>query len=359
MTFECRLQGEFDKILTVIDDKILSADPYVKKVSKSFVNEPDNRSVVIVYTRKNTYGSADINLAQIQTGSDINISVTISEGAVGDFNINNFINSIKRAVSIYDTCSVNDAAPQTKDKSEPLIVLTSREYALCKKELIKSTFEHAGENTRGRGDEDKPRIIRRIKDVLTKIGIKTDYRYNVLLAIYGFFAMMMTGPMLFYAVDDILNPDYKLSGLNFLVVIAVLSVFLFGLMIVLGPAQKLVFKKIWNEDMYKFRGWHYEHTNNTYYRVVRSDSYNQMQLYENSMKIYLQDQLVSLGYENMECIFETENWFVVMVDDNDIFSFAKYYMSSEEEELVRKILTPYYERRYKPVESEDTLFKDM
>ena len=359
MTFECRLQGEFDKILTVVDDKILSADPYIKKVSKSFINEPDYRSVAIVYNRKNTYGSVDINLVQVQTGSDINISVNTSADSVSDFNENDFINNIKSTVNIYALRSANEDVSETENKLEPLIVLISREYALYKDELLKSTYEHAGENIRGSSDEEQPRIIRRIKDALEKLGVKLNYRYSFVFAIYGFCVMMMTVTILFYTIELMVSSDYKLSGLEYVVFVAVLVVFLFGLMTVLGPAQKLFYKKMWNDEIYKFRGWYYEDANSTHYRVIRSESYNKMFLYENSMKIYLQGKLISLGYENMECIFETENWFVVMVDDNDIFSFAKCYMNAQEEELVRKILTPYYERRYKQVESEDSLFKDM
>lgn len=357
MTFECRVQGEFDKVLAAVEDRILSTAEDIKKIGESSAIESGYRSVVRVYNRKAARSRVDVNLILVQTGSKINISVTTSVGSGSDFDEEDFINNIKRAVNNYASLSIKEEVSEVGDESEPLIILTSREYSLYKDELFKSTFDHAGENTKSSNNKWEPGFIREIKDALAKKGINTNHRYSYLLGIYGLFPMIMGGGLLFLIINGIISWGYEFSVQGFLVFFVALSLFLFGLVLVLGPTQTLVFRRFWNSDTSKYRGWSATGIQNS--NGIRLDAYSQMLLYENNMKIYLQGKLVSFDYDNMECIFETENWFVIMVEDRDIFTFAKCDISESEEELVRKILTPYYERRYKIVESEDSLFKDM
>lgn len=361
MTFECRVQGEFDKVLAIVEDRVLSTAEDIKQIGESSAIEPDYRSVVRVYNRNTTDSRVDVNLILVQTGSDITISMTTSVSSGSDFDEDGFIDSIRNVIDNYTANSVKEDEAETKEKAEPLILLTSRAYTEHKDELLKGTYEHAGEHSLESRDRWVPGFCRKIEDALKERGVKIKNRYNYVLGAIGLFPAVMGGWLLVLACKNMISLGHEFFGLWLSSFIRSLIIFLPGFVLVFGPTQALISRRLWNKEILKFRGWHGNGIRNdsSNYRITNSSGYNQMLLYDKHLEIYLNNKLMRFGYENMECIFETENWFVVMVDDNDIFSFAKCDISAEEEELVRKILTPYYERGYKIVESEDSLFKDM
>ena len=118
-----------------------------------------------------------------------------------------------------------------------------------------------------------------------------------------------------------------------------------GVLYILKPTQKL-FRKMDSG----LEGWHFIYS----YPIAPVDAgifdqnnndinkTNEMILYNSRAKFYMAGEITVLEYADMEGIFETENFFVIMVRSDCIYSFQKCDMRQEVEQQVREILSPYY-----------------
>ncbi len=137
--------------------------------------------------------------------------------------------------------------------------------------------------------------------------------------------------------------DYEL----FLILSSVLFfvAILVGVLYILKPTQILFHKKDWELDEKRFI--YAQPVAPVISCIFAQDNKNvektdEMILYNNKAQFYFGEEVISLTYSEMEGIFETENFFVVMIRNNYIYSFQKCDMRQEVEQQVRKVLSPYY-----------------
>lgn len=262
-----------------------------------------------------------------------------------------------------------------KENLVPRIILMSKCDKEYEQELYESTFNHSSDTlwrpfTRDRRRNEKSLSYWTGTAVMEEEKPKNkDYDYEMMQEGIGF---IVVGLLMLVAVYNIVGLSEKIDT-NFLektyttirnVAFGVISSLAIGIGVsfILKPTQKMYQKWDWKRSKTRFR---YKwgdlsvtgHTLDNGTEGIKN--VNEMILYDKYAQFYSQGTANTLNYEYMECIFETNNLFVVMVRNNDIYSFQKCDMTYEEQEMVRKILTPYYERGYKPEVSTNQLFRDM
>ncbi len=71
---------------------------------------------------------------------------------------------------------------------------------------------------------------------------------------------------------------------------------------------------------------------------------NEMILYDQHVKFYFETRIKTIHYSDCVNVFETENFFVIMVQNNYILSFQKSDISLEQQDLIRERFSPYYKK---------------
>lgn len=71
---------------------------------------------------------------------------------------------------------------------------------------------------------------------------------------------------------------------------------------------------------------------------------NEVVLYEDYLEFYYDTGMKKVYYSDCVSVFETENFFVIMVQNNYIVSIQKNDMTKEQQDWVRESLSPYYKK---------------
>ena len=273
---------------------------------------------------------------------------------------------------------VNDN-PEDSKKAASGILLTAAEHPEYEKELMKSTFKHC-RNTRCQAfmwEETDSKISKfelqkkniNLKGIFEiwkeeRCNINIDYDERMRLA--GII-LIIIGGFLVICESDCLIDIIHINGFsilfllfNIILLIAANAAIVLGVSFIIKATQIFFQCFEWWFRVEKFR----QYRENKYILNAADEgikSINEMILHDEQAELCRGRKIVKNNYEILECIFETENLFVIMVEDRDIFAFAKCDMSSSVEKRVRKILEPYYERGYKrePKYSPDQLFSNM
>lgn len=378
---ECELQGNFDDILFDIERSLM-----VDEEAASDFRFENSRCVVRTY-------STGVNITLFQAGEVIKlIAVRTDDSLSGAFTINTFgediyLDTIKNAVEKYQNgeavsredadinikepdvgvdekeldVSVDEKEPDVSaDEKEPDvsvdekeaqgIVLNSEKYSQYKEEILKSTFEHCSDTrTRLLGNDREERKVPKLiccfikgMDELKEDSIWKTYDYK--LGKVGIVTAAI-GWVLFSLFSKGIIGEFNIALVGiYLFVAFCVCVIILGIAFVLPPTQRMLERYEWRDVKNKFRGWTFDHLgiNNLKVKDTKINKSTEVVLYDNKLEFFSGGKVITAPYEDLECIFETENCFIIMVKDRDIFCFAKQNLKAGEEELVRTILTPYY-----------------
>lgn len=389
---ECELKGDFDRILYDVESAVMNSGGIVNREEVSDANLDNNRCAVRAY-------SVGVNLTLVQSGSSIRLvavhtdnSYTGAALGVDTYGENLYLDAIRGAVEKY-RADGREAAISTREdfvskkNVEPVIIPTAEKPAKkeiklscgClqknKKELHKSTIKYCSDvlcrplsdelsrpmsNTKvGRRTRQKTIALTSIARKLESIFKSKDYDYEMM--VNGFYNIFM-GIVSLVVLNIVINylasrlekyahsltrsEEYWFDLILFLGVgvFFVVKMFL-GVLYIFKPTQKLFQRMDWSLDETRFKysepiapvGLGIFDQNNKDIKKT-----NEMILYNNRAKFYLGGAVTVLEYVDMEGIFETENFFVVMIRNDCIYSFQKCDMRQEVEQQVREILSPYY-----------------
>lgn len=164
-----------------------------------------------------------------------------------------------------------------------------------KEELLGSTFNHSTETVR----EDTP-----IDWLLTAIGV---------------FAVVCFGIMLYQCIH---YNNFALINYICFVCYAIIAI-----LFIPKPMQCFLSKMGWRTSLSKF--------------AATSNNAGEVTLHDEKAEFVVGKKTVSVSYKYMEAIFETVNYFVLMVESKRILTFAKVDLSNEQIEGVREILGDY------------------
>lgn len=230
-----------------------------------------------------------------------------------------------------------------------------------KDELYKSSYEHSSdtrynpisyEMSRARyrrrtsGKKLMDKFLLKIAKTMESKAKDTSYDYEMLVRGCSniVFGVVISGAYLVgvHFLNELIITNAYIS----LFIFAIAVVFIcYGISYIIKPTQMIYRKFMWSWCVDKFVCYQEDTLivrgilDKTSQDVEKS---NEMILYDNHAKFYMSGNIVEWDYKSMECIYETDNMFVVMVQSNYICSFPKCDMSSKTEEKVRAILSPYY-----------------
>lgn len=168
-------------------------------------------------------------------------------------------------------------------------------HAEDKEELLDSTFNHSTET------------------------VRKDTRMDWLLTAIGVFAIVCFGIMLYQCIR---YNSFALMNYICFVCYAIIAV-----LFIPKPMQCFLSKMGWRTNLSKF--------------AATSDKNGDVTLHDEKAEFTIGKKTVSVSYKYMEAIFETVNYFVLMVESKRILTFAKADLSDEQIDGVRKILADY------------------
>ena len=273
---------------------------------------------------------------------------------------------------------VNDN-PKDSIKAVSGILLAAENHPEYEKELMKSTFKHC-RNTRCQAfmwEEPDYKIsklelqkkninLKGIFEIWKEERCNNNIDYDERMRLAGII-LVIIGAILAISASDCLIGIMHIDILSISILLFYIMMLLAGnASIILGAlfiikATQIFFQCFeWWFRIEKFR----QYKKNKCILNATDEgvkNVNEIILHDKQAELCRGRKIVKNNYEILECIFETENLFVIMVEDRDIFAFAKCDMSSSEEKRVREILEPYYERGYKeePKYSPNQLFSGM
>lgn len=259
------------------------------------------------------------------------------------------------------------------------LLLESKCYMEHLGELHNSTYENAG-NVLLRPFSHERRKVKRLSSYWYGVWEREENKvYDDELKLMGIMELVIGIIIVVFMVsffDDMLNSENgNMSSIVWMIlsmaviVLGILAMVIGGLKIY-RPTQEKYLRKCWADS----RNLRYSRFRHKLCEVIKEYpkveeiviiSVTQIFLYQGAADFLphpasgMPRQKITVNYEYMECIYETKNLFVVMVKDEDIFSFPKCDMSLEEQEKLRSLLSPYYKRGYKPEALPNQLFRDM
>ena len=163
-----------------------------------------------------------------------------------------------------------------------------------KDELLESTFTHSSETVR--------------KDS------KTDF----LLTAVGIFAIICFAIMLYQCI--------RYNQLTFLNIVCFICYAVIAVIFIPKPMQCMLSSIGWKINLSKF---------------AALGKAAEAVLHEDKAEFCINKKTVNVSYKYMEAIFETDGYFVLMVESRRILTFCKRDLDDEQTDKVREILKPY------------------
>lgn len=174
-----------------------------------------------------------------------------------------------------------------------------------KEELLDSTFNHSTET------------------------VRKDTRMDWLLTAIGVFAIVCFGIMLYQCI--------RYNSFTLMNYICFVCYAIIAILFIPKPMQCFLSKMGWRTNLSKF--------------AATSDKNGDVTLHDEKAEFVIGKKTVSVSYKYMEAIFETVNYFVLMVESKRILTFAKADLSDEQIDGVREILGDYLAKEKEGEES--------
>lgn len=270
---------------------------------------------------------------------------------------------------------------EAEDSVKPVsgILLAAERHPEYEKELMKCTFKHCRDtrckafmwretdNKISKFEWKKRNInLKDIFEMWREVRSNKEINYDYGMRLAGIILVVIGAFLAIYASDCLIGIMHiNISNIlfllfNIILLLAANAAIILGVLFSIKTTQVFFECLEWRLKITKFRQW----KENKY--ILNADgtgikNINEMILHDRQAEFCLGRKIIKINYEKLECIFETENLFVIMVGDRDIFAFAKCDMSRDTERIVREILKPYYERGYKEAQkyTPNQLFNNM
>ena len=191
-----------------------------------------------------------------------------------------------------EDCAAEEAS--TKEANEG-ITLPLIWHAEDKEELLGSTFNHSTET------------------------VRKDTRADWLLTAIGVFAIVCFGIMVYQCI--------RYNNFTTMNYICFVCYAIIAVLFIPKPMQCFISKMGWKTSLSKF--------------AATSNNAGEVTLYDEKAEFTIGKKTVSVSYKYMEAIFETVNYFVLMVESKRILTFAKADLTNEQIDGVREILGDY------------------
>ncbi len=363
MRFECELQGDFDEILANIERSIMVE---AGKGYESYVE--NNRTVSRDY-------NSGAGFVLTQSLDSVNIVITGRDDSAFESGIQ--FNLIKDAVKDFCkacekekssiSCPRTDERIKEKKTSETSVKAfkftckCDRDYQV---EFFKSTFEHIDEDLwQPLGDFTKKDRFVLSTDLWRKSGYGSGIakilesvlplnNYDYCTMIRGFFCILAGLVVVIFGA--LFKFSYCRGDIEAIFLYILLQLFrLFMLyQIFRGIMYILPFVQKW------YRIFEWSCTKRFVFKtkvVPVGGSYmpdgsrgvsktNEVVLFDESLEFYYGTGMKKVAYGDCVSVFETENLFVIMVQNNYIVSLQKKDMTQEQQAWVKERLSPHYKK---------------
>lgn len=180
------------------------------------------------------------------------------------------------------------------ENTESGLTLTTSWHEEDKDELLESTFNHSTET------------------------IRKDTRIDFLLTAIGIFALICFGVMLYQCI--------RFGSFGILNYICFVCYIVIAVLFIPKPMQCFFSHKSWKLSTSKF---------------TAASKPEDVTFYDEKAEFKADKKDVSVSYKYMEAIFETENYFVLMVESKRILTFAKKDLTDEQKAGLTNILSAY------------------
>lgn len=211
--------------------------------------------------------------------------------------------------TITENTATEDLKAETGDVSmnHEGITLPLIWHAKDKEELLDSTFNHSTET------------------------VRKDTKADWLLTAIGVFAVICFGIMLYQCIHY--------NSFTFTNYICFICYAIIAILFIPKPMQYFISKMSWKAGLSKF--------------AAASNNAGEVTLHDEKAEFAIGKKTVNVSYKYMEAIFETVNYFVLMVESKRILTFEKADLTDEQIAGVRKILGEYLSSKTEDNESSD------
>ncbi len=180
-------------------------------------------------------------------------------------------------------------------------------HAEDKEELLDSTFNHSTET------------------------VRKDTRIDWLLTAIGVFAVICFGIMLYQCIR---YNNFTITNYICFVCYAIIAI-----LFIPKPMQCFISKMGWKMELGKF--------------AASSNKTKEVTLHDEKAEFAIGKKVVSVSYKYMEAIFETVNYYVLMVESKKIFTFAKVDLNDEQTDYIKTVLGDYLSDKNSSEENSD------
>ncbi len=216
-------------------------------------------------------------------------------------------NELKNESTVIDETTTEDTVTEetvTKETNEG-VTLPLIWHPEDKEELLGSTFNHSTET------------------------VRKDTRTDWLLTAIGVFAIVCFGIMLYQCLRY-----NNITPINYICFVCYAII---AILFIPKPMQCFISRMGWMTSLSKF--------------AATSDKAGEVVICADKASFTVGKKNVSVAYKYMEAIFETANYFVLMVESKRILTFAKADLSVEQIAYVREVLYEYLAKENESTEN--------